>query len=44
MKTAFRPNLSHFGVFCRDVDKMVDFYGRVFDMVEADRGVARPLP
>jgi catechol-2,3-dioxygenase len=41
MKTAFRPNLSHFGVFCQDVEKMAAFYGKVFDMAVTDRGVGR---
>lgn len=41
MKTTFRPNLSHFGVFCKDVEKMASFYKHVFDMVETDRGVGR---
>ncbi len=38
MKTSFSPNLSHLGVFCRDVDKLATFYREVFDMVETDRG------
>ena len=38
MKTPFSPNLSHLGVFCRDVDKLAFFYREVFDMVETDRG------
>lgn len=38
MKASFAPNLSHFGVFCHDVDKMATFYRSVFDMVETDRG------
>ena len=38
MKTPFSPNLSHLGVFCRDVDKLAVFYREVFDMVETDRG------
>ncbi|MEJ8824476.1 VOC family protein [Variovorax humicola] len=41
MKTSFRPNLSHFGVFCRDIEKMVSFYQDVFGMVETDRGVGK---
>ena len=38
MKIPFSPNLSHLGVFCRDVDKLAVFYREVFDMVETDRG------
>lgn len=41
MKTSFQPNLSHFGVFCRDVEQMVSFYKNVFNMVETDRGVGK---
>jgi catechol-2,3-dioxygenase len=41
MSTKFSPNLSHFGVFCKDVEKMVSFYKDVFGMVETDRGVGR---
>ncbi len=41
MTTPFRPNLSHFGVFCRDVENMVSFYRNVFDMIETDRGVGK---
>jgi catechol-2,3-dioxygenase len=41
MNTPFSPNLSHFGMFCRDIEKMASFYGTVFNMVETDRGVGR---
>lgn len=41
MKTSFKPNLSHFGVFCRDLESMVSFYRTVFGMVETDRGVGK---
>ena len=41
MKTSFQPHLSHFGVFCRDIEKMVSFYKDVFGMVETDRGVGK---
>jgi catechol-2,3-dioxygenase len=41
MNTPFSPNLSHFGVFCRDIENMVSFYRDVFNMVETDRGVGR---
>lgn len=36
--SAFAPNLSHCGVFCRDLDLMARFYREVFDMQETDRG------
>ncbi len=32
------PVLSHFGVFCRDLDTMVEFYRSTFDLVLTDRG------
>ena len=38
MTSPFSPNLAHFGVFCRDVDRVAAFYRQVFDMVETDRG------
>jgi catechol-2,3-dioxygenase len=42
--TEFDPVLSHFGVFCRDLDTMVNFYSTVFDMVETDRGEGHTMP
>lgn len=36
--TAFAPDLSHCGVFCRDLDVMSRFYREVFDLQETDRG------
>jgi len=36
--TPFAPNLSHCGVFVRDLDRMSRFYCEVFDMHETDRG------
>ena len=44
MKTPFSPNLSHFGVFCRDIDKLVSFYCSTFGMVETDRGKGITFP
>jgi catechol 2,3-dioxygenase len=41
MKSPFSPNLSHFGVFCQDVERMVAFYRAVFGLVETDRGVGK---
>lgn len=40
----FRPMLSHFGVFCRDLDAMVGFYSDVFGMVMTDRGEGHTMP
>jgi catechol 2,3-dioxygenase len=39
-----RPVLSHFGVFCRDLDAMVAFYADVFGMVCTDRGEGHTMP
>lgn len=39
-----RPALSHFGVFCRDLDAMVAFYADVFDMTCTDRGEGHTMP
>lgn len=44
MQAPFSPNLSHFGVFCRDIDSMAAFYRTVFDMVETDRGKGITFP
>jgi catechol 2,3-dioxygenase len=38
MNTHFAPNLSHFGVYCWDIESMAVFYRKVFDLVETDRG------
>jgi catechol 2,3-dioxygenase len=42
--TEFTPVLSHFGVFCRDLDVMAEFYTTVFGMVETDRGQGHTMP
>lgn len=44
MNAPFSPNLSHFGLFCRDIDQMASFYRTVFDMVETDRGMGITFP
>ncbi|WP_026926385.1 VOC family protein [Granulicoccus phenolivorans] len=38
------PVLSHFGVFCRDLDTMVEFYRSTFDLVLTDRGEGHTMP
>jgi catechol-2,3-dioxygenase len=35
----YAPNLSHCGIFCRDVDLLKAFYCGTFDLQETDRGV-----
>jgi catechol 2,3-dioxygenase len=40
MPSSVRPQLSHCGVYARDVSKMVDFYTSVVGLVVADRGIS----
>ncbi|CAN7305746.1 VOC family protein [Pseudorhodoferax sp. LjRoot39] len=44
MDTPYQPNLSHCGIFCRDIEAMKRFYCGVFDMQETDRGVGFTFP
>lgn len=44
MSSPFSPTVSHFGMFCRDIDKLATFYRDVFDMVETDRGKGITFP
>ncbi|KQP22083.1 VOC family protein [Pseudorhodoferax sp. Leaf267] len=44
MQTPYQPHLSHFGVFCRDIERMKNFYCTVFDLQETDRGVGFTFP
>ena len=39
MTAIYAPNLSHCGIFCRDVEALKAFYCGTFDMQETDRGV-----
>ena len=39
-----RPQLSHFGVFCHDLGKMIGFYSEVFGMTMTDRGNGITMP
>jgi catechol 2,3-dioxygenase len=36
-----RPTPSHFGIFVTDLERMVRFYTRTFDLTITDRGVGR---
>ena len=38
---ASTPQLSHFGIFVRDIDAMTLFYTQVFDLQLTDQGVGR---
>lgn len=44
MTGSFSPRLSHFGMFCRDLDRMVDFYRDVFELTLTDRGQGITMP
>lgn len=44
MTAAYAPNLSHFGVYCRDIEEMAHFYRNVFDLIETDRGQGVTFP
>ena len=39
-----RLSFSHVGIYVHDLEKMADFYKRVFGFVETDRGVVRGHP
>ncbi len=39
MASSVHPQLSHCGVYARDVSKMVDFYTKVVGLVVSDRGI-----
>jgi catechol 2,3-dioxygenase len=41
MVQVLRPTPTHFGIYVTDVERMVDFYKRVFDLMETDRGVGK---
>ncbi len=40
MASSIHPQLSHCGVYARDVSKMVDFYTNVVGLVVSDRGIS----
>jgi len=44
MGQGFSLDISHFGLYCTDVDRMVDFYGRMFGFVVSDRGESSTGP
>ncbi|RAN69545.1 hypothetical protein B5P43_35295 [Bacillus sp. SRB_336] len=41
LKTEFNPRLSHLGIFCKDLDAMVEFYCREFGMIVSDSGLGK---
>jgi catechol 2,3-dioxygenase len=44
MSSTATPQISHFGVFCRDLDHMVAFYTSVFGLTVTDRGQGHTMP
>ena len=40
MPSPVHPQLSHCGVYARDVSKMVEFYTNVVGLVVSDRGIS----
>ena len=44
MSASYAPNLSHVGVSCFDIDKMIDFYTGVFGMCLTDKGPGHTFP
>ena len=44
MSVSFKPHLSHVGVSCFDIDKMIDFYTAVFDLKLTDKGPGFSFP
>jgi len=44
MAGVYAPRLAHLGVSCFDIEKMIDFYTRVFDLQLTDRGVGFTFP
>jgi len=41
---SFSPNLSHVGVSCFDIERMIDFYTTVFALQLTDKGPGRTFP
>src|SRR5689334_24757398 len=41
--TAIQPQLAHFGIYAKDVARLVDFYTRVLGLVVADRGQSQRM-
>jgi catechol 2,3-dioxygenase len=40
----YAPHLSHFGVSCIDIDRMIDFYTAVFSLHVTDKGPGTTFP
>ncbi|RUP25853.1 MAG: VOC family protein, partial [Curvibacter sp.] len=44
MSATYATNLSHFGVSCFDLDRMVDFYTAMFSLQVTDKGPGHTFP
>ncbi len=44
MSSNFAPNLSHVGISCFDIDRMIDFYTSVFNLKLTDKGPGFTFP
>ena len=44
MSTGYAPFIAHMGIACFDIERMIDFYSKVFDMNLTDRGVGITFP
>ncbi|MFM2239250.1 MAG: hypothetical protein RJA69_624, partial [Pseudomonadota bacterium] len=44
MTANFSPRLAHMGIACIDIDKMIDFYISVFNLVLTDKGPGNTFP
>lgn len=44
MVESYSPKISHVGVACWDIDKMIDFYTSVFDLKVTDKGPGVTFP
>lgn len=41
MTEFFSPKLAHLGIFCKDLDAMIEFYTREFGMIISDAGLGK---
>ena len=44
MSNGYAPFIAHMGICCFDIERMIDFYGKVFDLRLTDRGVGITFP
>ncbi len=44
MAANFSPRLAHMGIACMDIDRMIDFYTSVFNLVLTDKGPGNTFP